>query len=301
MEQRLNASASTSHAQGSGSVVSGAEPGRSSSLTNRTWRAIVFFVGDVKKLDAFPWLTWARHEYLVTFDEILAALPRVKYGDIGLHRARGYLSNVFIPGFMKHAWIHVQDGLETPEIVEALSEGVLRRNAIHPIHSDYTILLTPRESAEVTDEERKGACLKAKQLEGARYDDRFEFNIEQELSFYRGARTDEARRHLEIGKEQIRSYHIAFSCTEVVAYAWWHRREALGIQRQQHRGKSVILADTFMNRNWRIKWASNSVTADVARSFKLHEEGVSLIEEYRESHPASPEALPEAAIRQLRV
>ncbi|MFQ5791060.1 MAG: hypothetical protein ACE5JI_11370 [Acidobacteriota bacterium] len=281
--------------------VHASQPGWLSSKTNAVWRRVVFFLGDLKKLNAFPWFTWAQHEYLVPFEEILPALALIKYGDIGLHRAKGYLSNVFIPGFMKHAWIHVQDGVEKPEIVEALSEGVLRRSAIHPMHSDYTIILTPRETAEVTDEQRKGACLKAKQIEGVRYDDRFQFNIEQELQYYQGTQVDEARQHLDIGKEQMRHYNIAFSCTEVVAYAWWHQRETLGISRQSYKGKTVILADTFLNKNWRIKWASNSVTVDLARKMKLSEERVSLIEEYRQSKPVGHEPFSTAVLKQLRV
>jgi hypothetical protein len=244
-----------------------------SGWTNGIWRELVFFLGDIRRLRAFPWFTWAQDGYQITFEEILPALPLVKYGDIGLHRSGGFLSNLFIKGFMKHAWIHVQDGIETPEIVEAVSEGVMLRNAIHPIHSDFTVILTPHESAEVTDEQRKGACLKAKKLKGVPYDSHFKFNIEEELKFLLGMKIDEARQDLELGKEQIRAYHIAFSCTEVVAYAWWHRRESLGITRQKSWGKSVILADSFLNDRWRIKWASASVTPESARRLGFIQRG----------------------------
>lgn len=206
------------------------------SKANKAWRWLVFFLGDIKRLDAFPWVTWAHHHYLVSYEEILPALPLIQYGDIGLHRGKGYLSNLFIPGFMKHAWVHVQDGVESPEIVEALSEGVVKRSGLYPMHSDYTIILTPRNTVEITDDQRKTACAKANQIVGEPYDDKFEFNIEEELMHYQGTEVDAARRGLEIGQEQLRRYHIAFSCTEVAAYAWWHRREALGIVRKQYRG-----------------------------------------------------------------
>jgi hypothetical protein len=202
---------------------------------------------------------------------------------------------------MKHAWIHVQDGIETPEIVEALSEGVMLRNAIHPIHSDYTIILTPNESAQVTDEHRKGACLKAKRLRGVPYDPHFRFNIEEELKYLVGGNEGEARQDLELGKEQIRAYHIAFSCTEVVAYAWWHLRENLGITREKSWGKSVILADSFLNDCWRIKWASDSVTPEAARKMGLHPKGVELIEEYRRVAPTTKEPFPPARAKQVRI
>lgn len=275
------------------------------SVTNALWRRVVFFVGDIKRLGSFPWFTWAHDSYLIDFADILKALPVIEYGDIGLHRSKGFLSNLFIPGFMKHAWIHVQDGVERPEIVEALSEGVLLRNAIHPIFSDYTIVLTPVEEAKVTDEHRKGACLKAKQLAkaGVSYDPHFNFNIEEELKYFTGLDEGAARDALEVGKEQIRFYDIAFSCTEVVAYAWWHRRESLGIERRKRLGKSVILADSFLNPKWKIKWASPGVTPELARRMHVPEEGVKLIEEYwqRVAYDREPPSGPQVRKMQARV
>ena len=268
---------------------------------NNIWRRIIFFTGDIRKLNAFPWITWSKHEHLIGYEELLPALPLIKYGDIGLHRDRGYLSNLAIPGFMKHAWIHVQDSVESPEIVEALSEGVVKRSPVYPMHSDYTIILTPRETANVTEEQRKGACLKAKQIEGNPYDHNFHFNIEEELQYYRGLEPDEARQHLSIGENQLQTFDHAFSCTEVVGYAWWHRREELGIFRTRRMGKSVILADTFLNRGWRIKWASDSVSVEAVKMMGLHEEGLSLIEEYRRSNPILPGTFSATSLKNLRI
>jgi len=247
------------------------------------YRALVFFSGDIRRLHAFPWFTWSKHEHAVTHREVLKALPSIQFGDVGLHRDWGYLSNVAIPGFMKHAWIHVQDGSVEPEIVEAISEGVIQRSPVYPMHSDYAIILTPSDEANVTDEERKGACLKAKQIVGEAYDHRFEFDIEAELAHYQGQDRDEACQHLQEGNTWLRAFDHAFSCTEAVSYAWWHRREALGIQRTRRFRKSVILADTFLNRGWKIKWASRSVTTDDARKYGLGDEGIALIEDYRKS------------------
>lgn len=268
---------------------------------NWIWRELVFFTGDIRRLRSFPWFTWSQDAYLITFEEILPALPLVKFGDIGLHRSSGFLSNFFIKGFMKHAWIHVQDGTERPEIVEAVSEGVMLRNSIHPIQSDYTIILTPTDSAGVTDEHRKGACLKAKSLKGVPYDPHFKFNIEEELKYLLGNKVEEAKHDLEVGKEQIRSYSIAFSCTEVVAYSWWHLRENLGIKRKKSWGKHVILADSFLNDHWRIKWASASVTPEAARKLRLHPKGVKMIEEYRQAAATDKTPDPEAGKKQSRV
>ncbi len=77
-------------------------------LFKALWRKIVFFVGDVHTVPAFPWVSWGIKKHQMNYDEVLVALPKIQYGDIGLHRDKGFLSNVAIPGFMKHSWIHVQ-------------------------------------------------------------------------------------------------------------------------------------------------------------------------------------------------
>ena len=241
------------------------------------WREVVFFVGDIRRINSFPWVTWATREHKVQYDEVLEALSIVQYGDIGLHKDDGYLSNVAIPGFMKHSWIHVQDGVERPEIIEAISEGVVKRSPIYPIYSDFTILLGPKG---VTDNERKGACIKAKSIVGEQYDVNFEFDIEQELEHYKGRQKNEAEQDLVEAQELIREFDHGFSCTEVVSYAWWHKREELSIYRKERMGKHIIIADDFLNQNWRIKWMSRSVTPELARKNGLHEEGVAMIEEF---------------------
>lgn len=172
------------------------------------------------------------------------------------------------------------DGLSTPRIVEAVSEGVIIRNSIHPIFSDYSIILSPKG---ITDEERKGACLKANSLIGARYDVNFKFDIEEELKFYTGTHKDSAIHDLEVSKKSLEKYEPTFSCTEVVGYSWWHKREELRLFRSEQRGKSVLLPDCYLNHNWEIKWMSKSITLEVARENNLHEEGLLMIEKYLNS------------------
>lgn len=246
-------------------------------LPRRIYKNTIFFVGDIRKLHSFPWVTWAKHEHNVNYDEILEILPTIKYGDIGIHRDNGYLSNVFIPGFMKHAWIHVEDGVESPQIVESISEGVIQRNAIYPLFSDFSIILSPKDA---TDEERKGACRKAKKVIGAEYDVDFKFDIEEELTHYKGNDKGSAIKSLQISEKHIKKHNYSFSCTETVSYAWWHKRDDLRLYRKRRRGKKVIIADDFINRGWNIKWLSASVTADAARKYKLHEEGLDMISDY---------------------
>jgi hypothetical protein len=247
------------------------------------WRKLVFFSGDIRTLSAFPWVTWADHEHLVDFAELMEALPLIRYGDVGLHRDKGYFSNLAIPGFLKHAWVHTVDWRDSPitpnpTIVEAVSEGVLKRSAFYPMLSDYVIILAPKN---VTEEDRKGACVKANEIVGNQYDIYFEFDIEKELQYYQGKQTEEASKDLEQGQQWLQNYDHGFSCTEVASFCWWHKREALRLYRSLHRGKNVILADTFLNGGWEIRWMSQSVTVDVARKMGLHEEGLAMIEKYR--------------------
>ncbi len=244
------------------------------------WRKLVFFAGDIRKLNSFPWVTWSKHEHRVDYSEILEVLPLIKYGDVGIHRDSGYLSNLAIPGFMKHGWIHVDDGIEKPSIIEAISEGVINRNAIYPMFSDFTIILEPKG---VTDKERKGACKKAKGVLGEKYDVNFAFDIEKELEYYHGTDTKAAKRDLEDGQTYLQEFDGAFSCTELVSYAWWHKRDELRLFREEVKGKKVILADSFLNGGWSIKWVSKSVTVESAITLGLHEEGIEMIRKFLHS------------------
>jgi len=68
--------------------------------------------------------------------EVIEVLPLIKYGDVGIHRDAGYLSSIAIPSFMRHGWVHVDDGMAGSEIVGAISEGIVLEYSIYPIFSD---------------------------------------------------------------------------------------------------------------------------------------------------------------------
>lgn len=242
-------------------------------------RKVVFWVGDIHRLSSFPYVSWSHRDHRVSYGEVLEMLPDIKFGDVGIHRDSGYMSNFFIPGFMKHGWIHTEDGVSTPKIVEAVSEGVLRRSPMYPLYSDYSIVLSPKD---VTDEERKGACVKANGIVGAEYDEDFDFDIEEELKFYTGDDKEDARVSLEHASHNLKKKY-GFSCTETVSYAWWHKRQQLRLYRKKRMGRECILADDFLNGAWEIKWMSKSVTPDVARKHKLHEEGLQMISDFHNS------------------
>ncbi len=255
-----------------------------SDYIDNLWRRAVFFVGKIRRLNRFPWVTWAVEQHEVDFQEIMEMVDKIQYGDVGLHRDAGYLSNVAISGFMIHAWIHTEDGY-VGKIVEAVSAGVLHRSYLYPMHSDYTIILRPKG---VCENERKGACKKAKQIVGSKYDVNFKFDIEEEIKYWSGKDEVEARNHLLEGEKLVKEYEPAFTCTEVAAYSWWHRREQLRLFRTKRSGKSVILADTFLNDGWEIVWMSNSVTPESAKELGVPEEGLLMIERYRKAHPVKP-------------
>ena len=252
-------------------------------IFNDLYKSIVFWAGDVRKIHTFPWVTWDVHLHKVNLEEIWEALPLIQYGDIGISRSDGYLSNIAIPGYMKHAWIHVDDIRDPmvedgkPMIVEAISDGVVHRNAIYPMYSDYTIILRP---SKVTYRSRRGACKKAKSVVGTRYDHDFKFDIEEELKHYKGDHLDEAEEELGSCADHMKKYDHGFSCTEVVSYAWWHEREKLRIYRQKQRGKDVILADSFLTNAFDIVWMSESVTLESAVKLGLHEEGIEMIRDF---------------------
>ncbi len=255
-----------------------------SSFLSNLWRRAVFFFGKIRSLDRFPWVTWAEIDYTISYDEIMDMVERIQYGDVGLHRNAHYLQNIAISGFMIHAWIHTEDGWRG-KIVEAVSQGVLHRNYLYALHSDYTIVLRPKN---VSDNERKGACLKAKQIVGSKYDPFFKFDIEKEIEYWSGRDKEDAVAHLKAGEEFIRQYEPAFTCTEVAAYSWWHRREDLRLYRTERLGKSVILADTFLNNGWEIVWMSRSVTPETAAQLGLGEDGRLMIEKYLKEKPSNP-------------
>jgi hypothetical protein len=277
----------------------------------RAWRRIVLWGGQVRKLGHFPWVTWDVSEHLVEYEEAQSALPEIRPGDVGLHRERGYLSNLAIPGFMKHAWLHMNGAQRfgvpggrqlfdtgAMEIVEAVGAGVLRRAALYPIRSDYTVILRPKG---VTPASVRWALEKSRRIVGCQYDTDFKFDIEEELTHFQSdavpTEGDLAGRRAEMEAflDNLRAeWDGGFSCSEAVSFAWWHEQKKLNLYRQPMRGKQVIPPDAFLNRGFEIVWMSESVTPELAAELKLPEEGVGMIREFRERKRAA--AKPERSL-----
>jgi hypothetical protein len=248
----------------------------------------------------------------MSYNEALDGIKISKAGDIGLHLDVGYLSNLAIPGFFKHAWIHVTDGNELGRatVIEAISEGVVRRHAMYPVYSDYAIILRPPQD-KVNQHDTELAIKYANRLEGCKYDSKFEFDIEdafikleeldddrlrckmlaittdehgvdvkqneicepltvekrmtiRNMMIQRLKLTEDEITNLDESKNNLKTTFGAFSCTEVVSFAWWHRRRELRIGRKRYAGKEIITADDLLN-GFDIVWKSKNVTADVVR------------------------------------
>lgn len=256
---------------------------------HRAYRRLVFWAGDIRRLHCFPWVTWDVHQHQVEYHEALQILSKCRKGDVGIHRDNGYLSNLAIPGFMKHAWIHVEDpDPVNAMIVEAISDGVVKRHGMFPIRSDFTIILRPKG---VSEEDIDRSVKKAESIVGCRYDASFKFDIEDELKLFEKRVTkkvipqeqaQEDRQELDIAQNNIKAeWDGGFSCTETISFAWWHVRRQLRLFRQQSRGKKVILADQLINNSWEIVAMSDSVTPEIAKKMGLGEEGVDMIKSFR--------------------
>jgi hypothetical protein len=257
---------------------------------HRAWRRLAFWAGNVHFMWQWyffiplPHITWAHHGYKVDIDELLKVCKYLFPGDVVLATKHGYLfSNSAIPGCFKHAAIITRGGPDAAyvRLVEAVSEGVL---AHHPLNARADLMIIVRPQA-MTKEEQSYAALIAEKIVGCRYDASFNFNIDDELArigagdksaFTEVDQRELVRAHMNFQAE----FDIAFSCTEVVATAWWHRRRQLGISRKKVRGRLVITADQFVNRDFDIVWTN--VTPEEAEARGLHEEGVREIKRYWE-------------------
>ncbi len=241
-------------------------------LMHDIWRKLVFWVGDIKKIKHFPFVTWHVESHEVSFEEATKALKLIKAGDIGLHRDSGFLSNFFIGGCFVHGWYH----LSSIEVVEAISEGVVKRHSLYPMHSDMVVILRPKRvnKSDITEANRK-----AEAIIGCQYDANFKFDIESEIDIV-------DTKEVTNVKENMLKYDKGFSCTEVVSFCWYHMRDQLGIFRKNRSGREIITADDFLNNSWEIVWLSASCTSETCKKLKLPEEGLEMINNYWRKHNA---------------
>jgi hypothetical protein len=252
-------------------------------MFKKLWRDIVFTVGDLRGKPRVPYFGFENGDPSIPYEDGFEALRLLKAGDVGLHREYFCASNVFIPGFMKHAWIHINDAGTDPtktEIVEAVSKGVVRRSALYPIIAKHTIILRPKLHKVIVDH----AIEKAVQIVGCEYDDDFDFDVEEELQDYGHMPNEEKDELRTLSRNISIGHNNKFSCTEIVSFCYWHARSMLKLYRVHARGKDVVLADQMINNGFDIVWMSKDVNVDFAAKKGLGEEGCEMIKSYINSH-----------------
>lgn len=230
-------------------------------------KKIIFLAGDIRRERSLGGFAWGYYERLIDYQEMDRAKEFSYPGYIGLHRNRGDLSNIAINGFMKHAWLIGKHN--HTEIIEAVSEGVVKRHPFHPLNSDYAVILKPRVSAKV----RYEAVERAERMIGSPYDDQFKFDLEVEADLFQDKET---------AISNMRKFGLGISCTEMVALCYVGHRRELGLYRTKLGKRQVILPDAYLSTHFQVVWASQHTTVDNAHMLGLGEEGCAVLREFWE-------------------
>lgn len=245
----------------------------------RIFRWIVFWVGDTRKISHFPWVTWDVHEHKMDLNEVmLEALPLLEPGDIILHRDDGYLSNLFIGGAMIHAGIYMGG----QQVVEAISDGVLKRHAGYILHSDRACILRPKLPEGTREQALSEALEWADKIVGFPYDILFDFNGKKERQLIE-----------QHGKEAARK-GVRFCCTEVPYFCYHRYTGELGIKRRRNvsfltkllsvlglsPGRAVVSADMYFTANFDLIWCSKHFTPAWCKKRRMNPEALKKVEDY---------------------
>lgn len=258
-------------------------------LLFRAFRWVVFWVGDTRKISHFPWVTWDVHEHKIDLNEVmLEALPLLRPGDIVLHRDDGFLSNLFIGGAMIHAGLFVGG----QQIVEAVSDGVIKRHAGHILFSDRACILRPRLPEEKREQAVAEAVALAEKIVGFPYDILFDFNGRRERAL--------VEQH---GKDAVKK-GVRFCCTEVPYFCYGAYTKDLRIVRKRNvslatkllsllglsPGKAIVAADMYFTANFDLIWCSRHFTVDWCRKRRASQGMLEAVAAYWDGpRPASPE------------
>lgn len=248
-------------------------------LIFKIYRWIVFKIGDTRRISHLPFFTWDEPQHKIDLNEaLLEAMPLLMPGDIVLHRDDGYVANIGIGGAMIHAGIYMGD----QQLIEAISEGVVKRHVGHILHSDRACILRPLlgDATEIAIYE---ALAWADRIVGFPYDPLFDFNAKRER-----------RLILEFGEEGAIKRGVRFCCTEIPYFCFLDYCEQLDIHRRRnvswlvkviqffglHPGTLVIDADMYMDANFELIWASQEYTPKWCKKMKVSKMHQKKIEEF---------------------
>jgi hypothetical protein len=263
------------------------------------FRSIVFWVGDTKWTSSFPYFSWDREEPYIDLNEVDYAKTFLQKGDIILHREKKCWSNAAIPGTMIHAGIYVGDG----QVVEAISEGVVKRNAGHILHSDYAIILRPNFDNQITQQAAINEAIDwANRIINFPYDYLFQFNSDEDQKKLkeRGILAAASlgwkifkiiRTILNIKSDKD---GIKFCCTEIPHFCYYQFLDQLNVHRRKNitfltklisilnirTGEYVVDADMYIKANFKIVWCNKLFTPEWAESMKSDKKCLEKIKVY---------------------
>lgn len=284
----------------------------------RFFRRLVFVFGDFHLLfenvrefiDTFPLCVgWKKKEHKIEDNTIIKeVVPKLQCGDIILHRDSGYLSNIFIGGNLIHAGIVVlgDDG-KPDQIVEAISNGVVKRHVTGILRSDYAVVLRPKfnNSKDVIDSQSYIQWL-APNLAGFKYDCLFRFSDSDDIMTIEEALKADQHCSYVNGKSGKFLYPqnrldnikkdgiIRLCCTEIPYCLYYKYKDQLGIDLKNSKsfltkflhfigieaGETKITADMYVEANFDIIWASDSMTPEWCEKRKMSPKYILKIREY---------------------
>lgn len=284
----------------------------------RFFRRLVFLFGDFHLLfenfwelvDTFPLCVgWKKKGHKIDDNVILKEVaPKLEVGDIILHRDSGYLSNLFIGGNLIHAGVVVagEDG-KPDQIVEAISEGVVKRHITGILRSDYAVVLRPKFDSEKDKIDSKNHIQwLAPNLVNFKYDCLFRFSDEEDiLSIEEALKADQHCSYVN-GKSGRNLYPtnrldkmkkdgiIRICCTELAYIVYYKWKDKLGIDLKNSKnfltkllhfigldaGETKITADMYVEANFDIVWASSTMTESWCKRRKMSQRYIDKVNSY---------------------
>ena len=251
----------------------------------RLWRRLVYAIGD--------WVTADRKPYCME-PEYRRIVKDLEPGDVILHRDERFGPTCwFIGGQMVHAGLYIGNGT----VIEAISEGVKKRDVGKILEADYTIVVRPQLNL-VHPFDRNvvipNALYKANEIVGLPYDPMFDFCDSEELD-----RIRKVKRGQPVDD-------VSFCCTEIPYYCYSQWRDRFNLYRRRntsvfvkllkvlglHPGEAVIDADMYVTApGFRVVWCSARATPEWAAKVGASEAFIAKIMPYWNMHRITGDSL----------